>query len=54
MADTDCKEIIVMTSDGKFLDYLEKNTDDVLKLDDCGNPLRTVVCNLGRQYGRQK
>lgn len=40
-----------MNSDGESLDYLEKYTDDILKLDDYGNPFRTVVSNL---FGRQK
>lgn len=43
-----------MNSDGESLDYLEKYTDDILKLDDYGNPFRTVVSNLSSRFGRQK
>lgn len=41
-----------MTSDEEPLHYLERY--DILKLDDCGNPFRTVVSNLGSKHGRQK
>lgn len=53
MTNRDCKEITFLTSDDESLDDLEKYIDDILNLNDFGNPFRTVVSNLGSSWERE-